>query len=288
MYAVRNVFEIGMRGGTSGLTYQTDFGHMRPGLNTGIDVAYIYQSPYHVGLRMGIGAEWSQSVFDARSYHDKYSCIDVEKDLMQVEYTMARWTERHHQLYASVPLQMAFYKEGWRLYVGPKVMLPLFFSYTGRATNAELTCLYPVYKSHITEALALSAGTIHKHTQRGVISERPAIWYGLSLETGYAFRISNRQKLVVGIYADYMLNQYSASSTDNLSALQITDTADGVPVARVLTSALEANHHITNHQVVHGYGYFAVGVKISWQIHGPQRVNKRYFGCFTCSDTDDY
>lgn len=280
MSAVQNIMEAGVRGGLSGLTYRTDYGVMKPGLSMGLDVAYIYLSPHHIGLRTGVGLEWSQSVFEARNYHDKYSCIDVEDDYMQVEYTMARWTERHHQLYASVPLQIAFYQDDWRIFAGPKVMLPMLFRYENRAENADLTCLFPVYKSHITEALALSAGTIREQTEKGTVAERPLLWYGLSLETGYTLHLNWRQDVFVGIYADYMLNRHSVRSTDNLFALQITDTADGVPVSRVLTSALESNHHLSDCQVITSYGYFSVGIKICWQLHGVQRVKNRRHDCF--------
>lgn len=276
LHAGKHIFEAGMRGGASGLTYRTDYGKMVPGYDIGLDVGYIYISPYYIGVRAGIGLDYAQSHFVAAPYHDTYDCLDKESDQMVVDYTIQRWDEAHNQLYFSGTVQAALEVKGWRMMVGPKLMAPLSMRYSARAEHTTLTCTYPAYENTVDKSMALSAGDRALQTVNGKIPYPPKMWCALAVETGYAFTLMGSQSLYLAAYANVSLNQNKVVPGYNLSAIYLTDTEQAIPVARMLATALDANNHIEGLQVIRQYGYWDVGIKLAWQIHWGNTRRMRY------------
>lgn len=273
---------IGLRGGVSALQYKAQAGGALPNLQTGLDIDYTFMSDFYVGMRVGVNMDYATSVFQARPYADQYSCVDVEQDDMDVSYTMGRLWEKHRQVYASLPVQLALAYEGWWMFAGPKFMFPLYMHRTTRAYNADLWCTYPYYESTVDEALALRAGLRGLQQTSSRENMLPVLWYALSLETGYdvyqhvARMRTSSWGLRVSVYADVAINEYQIVKTSNLSVLTLTDTRDGIPVERVLESVLRSNKGYS--PLVQSYRYWACGVKLTFLL---QKGERRRL-CRTC------
>ena len=44
-------------------TYLSDYGNGVPNYNAGIDLSYKYRSPYYIAFKVGVAADFSQSLF---------------------------------------------------------------------------------------------------------------------------------------------------------------------------------------------------------------------------------
>lgn len=279
-YCHENRFGLGLRGGVNTLLYRAQTGGSMPREHIGLDLEYAFLSDAYVGFRLGLAADYSASQFRAVPYADQYRCIDVENDEMDVAYTMSRLTEDHLQLYASLPVQLAFAYEQWTLFVGPKFMLPLYMHRQTRAYNVDLQCTYPIYESTVDDALALRAGVVSLHQSASRETLHPRLWYALSIETGWDIYRATRRRTPFGVtlslFADIGLNAYDVPKTANLSLITLTDTRDGIPVNRVMESVLRTNQGSA--ALVWQYRYFTCGIKAT--VFLTNGIRKK--GCKIC------
>lgn len=282
--SARSMFDIAARGGVSGLIYTSDYGQMVPRENIGIDLCYNYISVYHVGLRAGIGFDYSESMFRARDFSDSYTAVDVERDVMKVDYTMGSWQETHKQVYASALVQFAMDFYGWRLFVGPRLMIPVSMQYSESAQRADIHVSYPRYSSVVDNEI-MNTGIKDQPLQSGKMSNKPAVWGLAAIETGYAIPIAKNQTLYVGAYANIAMNSSRTTSGYNISALQLSDTKDGLPLERLLSQATEANHHSDGRPVITEMRYWDAGVKLAWQIYWGNK-RKHYNRKCNCLEED--
>ncbi|MCQ2334580.1 MAG: hypothetical protein MJZ89_01950 [Paludibacteraceae bacterium] len=268
--------EIGLREGVAGLTYQSQLGKLNPGNNTGFDIAYRYNSSRIFGVRLGLSVDLSGSYFCNSAYADGYSTINAQGSPIDVAYT-CDLRETHLQTFVSLPLQLGFFYDNWSVFVGPKAWLNLSANYRQSLRIADLQVTYPQYEVQIPEALVYAAG-VRPNEVRGRITEPQRWWAGIAVEANYLFHVLyDKWGIGVGLYFDYAFNSHDLSATSNLSLLSITDTRVELPVHRVQESVLRANHHLTNQQVVQRYGFFDVGLKVSFILMRP--TNR---GCRIC------
>lgn len=262
----QHALEVGVRGGVASLLYKTEVATPSVRENIGFDIAYNYISPYFVGWRIGVSADYSVSSLKATGYEDAYDCTDVEFDKMHVHYTMQRWQEKHRQIYLSIPLQFSVGYKHFSFHVGPKIMLPVLFGFEEEAIHVDLQCSYPDYQSTVTQALALAAGDRALQTREGKVVAHPKLWFTVSAELGYSWILTKHHALRLSIYADVAINQYNLTKTDNISAIMLTDTRYTIPVERQLETMFYANHHLKDKQVVESYRYLAAGIKLTWRF----------------------
>lgn len=273
--SVLRQFTLAARLGLAGLTYKTDFGNMTPGVNVGIDFNYAIFFNDIVGIRFGLNLAYSASTFKAINYSDKYTVIDVEDDVMDVYYNIDKLTERHTQLLAEIPLQLAMRFEPISINVGPKLAIPVVKKYQETLDGIDLRCYYPAYDVEIDEALALATGRHGTIFLSDELAHMPAIWCTLSADFSYNIVLKSGNELGIGVYIDYALNNYHVPKTSNLSLLSITDTRAGVPVSRIVASVLQSNHASSNKQVVTDFGYLCGGFKLSYNIMPNSSSNKK-------------
>lgn len=273
--SVLSQFTIAARLGMAGLTYQTDFGIMKPGINTGIELTYAMFLNDVVGIRFGLNLAYSSSTFEAINYSDKYTVIDVEEDVMDVYYSINKLTERHTQLLVEFPLQLAMRFDPISINVGPKFVIPIVKKYQERLEGVDLRCYYPAYDVEIDQALALATGKNGEIFLADELVHMPAIWCTLSADFSYNIALKSGNELGIGLYVDYALNNYHVPKTSNLSLLSITDTHAGVPVSRIVSSVLQSNHAASNKQVVTDFGYLCGGFKLSYNIMPNSSSNKK-------------
>ncbi len=264
--SVLRQFTVAARLGVAGLTYQTDFGVMKPGINTGIDLTYAIFFNDIVGIRFGLNLAYSSSTFQSSNYSDKYTVVDVEADVMDVYYSINKLTERHTQLLVEIPLQLAMRFEPISINIGPKFVIPAVKKYHETLQGIDLRCYYPAYDVEIDQALALATGQNGEIFLTDDLDHIPALWCTLSVDVSYHISLKSGNELGLGFYVDYALNKYDVPKTTNLSLLSITDTRAGVPVSRLLESVLQSNHAESNKQVVTDFGYLCAGFKLSYNI----------------------
>ena len=251
---------IGTRIGTAGLTYQSDFGTFSPHIHTGLEMSYalLWRG---VGIRLGCDFAYAASNYVSTNYTDNYSTIDVERDAMDVYYTIGQLAERHNQWYLGIPLQLTLDFKHVTLNIGPKAVIALSTTYRQTLHQADLRCYYPLYDVEIDNALALATGT-NTMTTAGKLVSFPYAWIAIAVDGTYNIKLKNGNKIGIGLYADIAVNNYKLLKTSNLSLLSISDTKSGVPVDRLTESALYSNHAATQTQVVRKFGYFDTGFKL--------------------------
>lgn len=263
-----NQLEVALREGLSGLTYKSDYGHLVPGNNTGLDVAYRYESSRVVGLRLGVSFDFSCSYLSNAKYKDGYSTTNVQNSPIDVSYT-TYFKEAHLQTMLSAPLQIGFFFGDCSVFVGPKVWVNLSADYRQTLYLANLNVYYPEYDVTIYEGKVYDAG-LQKNVARGKIREPQKWWAGVSAEFNYLFRLPYKKYGIgVGAYVDFACNTHTVTATNGLSMLSITDTRGGLPAVRVLESVLSTNNHQDGRQMVDRYGYFNCGVKLSFVLISP-------------------
>lgn len=259
-------FAVGARIGTAGLTYQSDFGRLSPNLHAGFDVSYalLWRG---VGVRLGLGLSYAASDFKAANYADRYSTVDVERDQMDVYYTIAKLNERHTQWFFEVPLQLALDFRKVSLNIGPKVLFGISPKYRQTQQSADLRAYYPLYDVEIDHALALAAGNEAKAASKGDVKSYPFCWIAGAFDLNYYINLKRSgRRLSVGVYADVAFHTQNLPRTRNLSLLSITETSESVPVSRQTESVLRANHAETGKQVVSRFGYFDTGFRVTYYL----------------------
>lgn len=251
---------VGARIGTAGLTYQSDFGTFRPDIHTGLEMSYalLWRG---VGIRLGLDITYAASDYVSTNYTDTYSTIDVERDAMDVYYTIGQLHERHNQWYLGIPLQLTLDFKHVTLNIGPKAIIALSTTYRQTLQQADLRCYYPLYDVEIDNALALATGS-NTMTSTGKLISFPYAWIAITVDGTYNFKLKNGDKIGLGLYADVAVNNYKLLKTSNLSLLSISDTKFSIPVERLTESALYSNHAATQSQVVRKFGYFDTGFKL--------------------------
>jgi len=264
--SVLSQLTVAVRLGVAGLTYQTDLGVLKPGLNTGAELTYATYFDDVIGLRFGLNVAFSSSTFEAINYTDKYTVIDVEEDFMDVYYCINKLTEKHTQFLVEIPLQFAMRFEPISINIGPKLVIPVAKKYYETLEGIDLRCYYPAYDVEIDEALALATGQNGEIFLADDLTHMPAFWCTLSADLSYNIPLKSGNELGLGFYVDYALNTYHVPKTSNLSLLSITDTRAGVPVSRLFESVLQSNHAESGKQVVTDFGYLCAGFKLSYNI----------------------
>lgn len=284
--SARHLAEVGVRGGLSGLTYRSNYGSMMPGPNAGLDLMYTYLSVNHVGVRTGIGLDYSISHFVVNNFSDSYITEDNQGDRILYTYAVDRWQEQHNQLYVSALVQLALDVRGWRFFIGPRFMVPAMMNYSEYAKGVDIAATYPKYGNTLTgDVYSLNLGKKDAPIQTGKMPSKPNIWCTIAAETGYAIPITKDQTLFVGVYANYALNPSITSPGSNISAFQLSEDWTNLPLQRVMSSAIEANQHTNGKPVIERFGYWDAGIKVAWQIYWGYRTRRYNHRC-RCEEMD--
>lgn len=294
----QHAFELALRGGTSMYTYLSDYGNGVPNYNAGIDLSYKYRSPYYIAFKVGVAADFSQSLFKASNLNDKYVVppdMEIDGHRMDVGYNLGTLRETHQQIYVSVPVQIGFYVENFSFFVGPKVSLPLYATYAQRIDYANLWVHYPQTNISIGSPEAtindLKDGSVlpdgtpvawntplqvgnKELTEVGPQNMKqellPKFWLFISASANYEFMVGKRSSLGIGVYADYSILNHEIAQTKNISLLTLSSTKDKIPVDRIYASVLEANLANGNisgkRQMVKQYGLFNCGVNLTYSF----------------------
>lgn len=264
----KHLFEVGLHGGLAAWDAQTTYINSQLGYNAGAHMYYAYRSPYIIGLRTGLVLDHHNAGFGKTNYEDSYTTIDVENQPMQIDYTIGTLSERYHMWSVGIPLQLSLSRWGFTLLAGAKAVLPLTATWNQKAKNAALSVYYPDYDNRIYEAFPLAASR-HFEMENDGNMKRPIVQCWLTTELNYALQLHTNSKnhhsyLIVGAYFDYCLSKMPTTQSYAQSLIMLTDTRDGFPLSRILTSVMESNRQ--GAPLVSQCTLFDVGIKISYAL----------------------
>ena len=281
MAHAEHLFEMGVHGGVAGWATQPVYVRSQVGLNGGAQIYYNYLSPYVIGFRVGVTCDYHNAGLGRTNYEDHYSTIDKDDQVMDIDYTIGRLSERFSVWSVGIPLQLAFSAKNVLFLVGGKAVFPLTNSWKQRAENAALSVYYPAYDNRVYESYALAASRNFAMYNEGQLV-LPKVQWWLSAELSYKIQLetrSNRHRsyLVVGAYCDYCLNNYTPAQSDAISLIMLTDTREGIPLQRILTPVMEANRQ--GEKLVSRLALFDVGIKVSYAISPYTTARRQSYPC---------
>lgn len=278
-----HMFEVGFRAGMAGYDAQCHYVSSAPGIHGGMLLSYAYHSSHVIGFRAGATLDCGQAGFYKTDYIDSYSVIDVEGELMQVDYSIGRLHESYTTWSVGIPVQLAITKNHFYLYAGPKIVFPFSGRWSEKAENAALSVYYPQRDNRVYNSYPLAASPSFRESQEGVFRSQPKVQYWLAAEVGYDILIHIGRKtksyLSIGIYFDYSFSPLSENKSDRISLLTLSDTRDGFPLHRILTSVVTAQRR--GIQLVSSRQPFDFGVKFSYRIapYNPHREANQACRC---------
>lgn len=282
MLTARSYLDVSARIGLAGLTYDCDYGSTTPGYHAAFDIGYLYKSPYWIAFRLGATVEAASSAYYKKDYTDQYSTIDVENELMQVQYTIGTLRERHRSYAVSIPLQIGFHIDKFTFLVGPRMTFPLAATWKQTASDAALAVYYPKYNNLVEESYPLAASRAFEMENNGDLT-LPKWQCSLAGELTYDFLITSQygkteSYISVGVYFDAGLTSAPTyPNQDQYGVLRLTDTRDGFPLKRIMTPALEAWRE--QHPLVAKFGCFDVGFKVAYRLTSAPRQRRTKHGC---------
>ena len=275
--------EVALRGGVAGVGGKHEYVEAKPGANVALHAAYLWHSRKIIGVRLGAGFEVHTSSLAKSDYQDIYYVKDAMGDQMQIGYNIGSLRETYTTLSASFPIQLAFsFGKGVRLYLGPKLAIPLSTTYTTKADDASLSVYYPAYNNRIEESTVLGASRSFSMEEKGNVEHNPIQWF-ISAELCYDLLLkttrNHKSYLSVGIYFDYTINKEPVADITTQSLLMLSDTREGLPLQRRLSPVWAARRG--SQALVERRNPFDVGIKVAyrWAPYNPYRRNARVCHC---------
>ena len=266
MMMAQHSFELGVRGGVAAWSSRTHYVSALPHMHAGLEIAYAYHSPQVIGFRTAITLDRHQAAFGKTNYTDTYQTIDVDNQLMQIDYTIGTLKETYAFWSVGIPVQLSFTWEQFNLSVGPKFVFPFSATWHETVNHAALSVYYPDYDNRVYESYPLAASQDFEMNERGTLS-LPKIQYWLASELTYDLPLNTYSRrmhsyLTLGVYFDYCFTAQPIEHSDVESLIMLTDTRDGMPLQRVLSPVLTSSHQQT-HLVSHA-ALLDVGIKIAY------------------------
>lgn len=283
MAHAEHLFEAGLRAGMADYRAQCTYVSPVPSLHAGVQLSYSYHSSRVVGMRAGATIDRHQAGFGKNGYTDTYKTIDIENEPIQIDYTIGRLREMYTTWSIGIPLQLALTGKQVAFYIGPKVIFPLQCTWTENADNAALSVYFPKQDNRVYESFPLAASRSFKEVRNGTHNVQKIQWW-LAAELCYDIPVYTAQHsksyLSVGIYADFSLSRETDPVADRSSLMMLSDTRDGFPLHRELTSVVTALRQ--EERLVSSRNLFDVGLKLSYRIapYNPLKKNAKECKCY--------
>lgn len=283
MAHAEHLFEAGLRAGMADYRAQCTYVSPVPSLHAGVQLSYSYHSSRVVGMRAGATIDRHQAGFGKNGYTDTYKTIDIENEPIQIDYTIGRLREMYTTWSVGIPLQLALTGKQVAFYIGPKVVFPLQCTWTENADNAALSVYFPKQDNRVYESFPLAASRSFKEVRNGTHNVQKIQWW-LAAELCYDIPVYTAQHsksyLSVGIYADFSLSRETDPVADRSSLMMLSDTRDGFPLHRELTSVVTALRQ--EERLVSSRNLFDVGLKLSYRIapYNPLKKNAKECKCY--------
>ncbi len=267
---------ISFMGGTSSLTFNSEFGESKGSFSPGIMLDYLYFFHQKWGAHIGIGLQWSNSKFESnKTFKDENSYVDYEGDQLNMSYSIKDIDEKFKTMFLSIPLMGCYNWNDFIFSAGLKVAFPIHIKYEQTLNDVEISGEYP-FSDKIVPAKAIGADHWDQMKSNGKFSKNP-VYIMLTGEIGYKYKLNNQFDLGASIYGDYALNDLkmrAKNDEDNtqyetgldvydLIKVQELNKAEDVPAKRYNASTLCSKQMSTGKRVIDKCGYYNVGLKIT-------------------------
>ena len=283
MAHAEHLFEAGLRVGMADYRAQCTYVSPVPSLHAGVQLTYSYHSSRVVGMRAGATIDRHQAGFGKNGYTDTYKTIDIEKEPIQIDYTIGRLREMYTTWSVGIPLQLALTGKQVAFYIGPKIVFPLHGVWAENVDDAALSVYYPNRDNRVYESFPLAASRSFKEIQSGKNNVKQIQWW-LAAELCYDIQVYVAQHyksyISLGLYADYSFANETASASDRISLLMLSDMQEGLPLHRVLATVETANRQ--GERLVSARNIYDVGIKVSYRIapYNPLKKNAKECKCY--------
>ena len=277
----QNTFEFGMHCGLAGYNSRHSYVSTLASVNAGFQAAYAYYSPKVVGLRIGLTADMHRAGWRKKDYTDSYTTTDIENETMQVDYNIGSFSEIYTTWSVGIPVQIALSWNNLGIYLGPKVVFPLYYSRREIAQEAALSIYYPDYNNRIYESYILSATRSFEMENNGKATAQKVQWWA-TMEISYRIPFNSHHKtqsgVMIGVYTEYCFtNENVISEKLQPSLIMLTDMHGGFPLSRVLSSILVSERQ--GRALVRSFAPFNIGVKVAYMIAPYSKPRKRDYQC---------
>lgn len=249
-------FNIKLNGGPSGILYDSPVGDGKLKIGGGIGIGYTYFFSDHWGISTGVDAVYNQNSFKLNdgltitSYE-----VDDQTSAFEYRVSPTKYKEDQHFLSIAVPIMLQYrtaIASETQLYFGfgGKVLFPGKQNVKASAESLQLSGYYPDTNTLVDNLPEHGFGKVNNWKDEGTASLKTA--FLLSVETGLAFKLSDKTQLYTGIYLDYGL----------------TDLAKDTPNANIVAydpngiSNTQANGVVGNKKIVNESRYLSAGIQL--------------------------
>lgn len=194
-------------------TFYKSFGVIDLGLRTGVDLGYCC-SQYNV------------------HFNQQFSNVDYLGN--QIDYTTSGVIDIHqHQLYASVPLMLAFRCNGFIWNLGVRIQANICPIANQQLSSPIIEAYYPTYGVTITNAL-ITGVVDNNQLYMTTKSSQPNFGSYAGTEIGYEYRINHKNCIGIVAYFDVGFWNYLPKKTDDL-IISVSPIMDSNNPAAVVT-----------------------------------------------------
>lgn len=220
----RHYIDFYAGGGVSSLGYDLLGGYetITPSFTVGAGYTY-YFLPW-MGLQTGLGFTRYSSNAHLTDEMVWTPLTDYQGDLYEHHITFDRWKERQQAYLLEIPIGLRFQpikkKVGLYAALGAKLGIPVLADYRHRQGSLTHYGVYPDWNLEVRDLPGRfeteTTETLVEASVKEQIRKVNAVAYA---ELGMAFRTGERADIYLAAYAHYVLNNFSAVSNDERTAL---------------------------------------------------------------------
>lgn len=195
---------VGVRGGYGGfLPTQTGVdGHVAPNAMLDVQFAHYWSAGEEdLGLRTGLDVGFAQARY-TQVLNDHFVNIDYLGHPMEYTVTASSVAEQMMDVQLEVPLLFAMRANGFILNVGPKLLIPMWFSNRLDINGLNISAYYPEFGVTVPNELitgSVSENLLHQQSSEGTFVLSVLAY----MDLGYEWRIRRTDNLIgVSFFAE--------------------------------------------------------------------------------------
>jgi len=194
----------------------------RVGGNANLVLGYVMttlvNNEAELGLRTGLGLTYStlrlRSEFSA-----SFSNIDYYGHQMDYTITSGTVYYNHSQYVLDIPVMFAIKAKGIYVNFGPKLLFPLYGSYTQNMDDLAISAYYPDFGITVRDEVAI--GYLGESVSSQGKVDLPKFMLAFSAELGHVWSISRGSSLGLDIFVDYTLLSVGSTADRSMPIISV-------------------------------------------------------------------
>lgn len=254
-------FSIGVRGGFAS-TLASAKG-LPLGYDVLLDLRYAHywiadEAKPYLGIMTGLSAGYVQTYQGINPYLDEFVLPTDAGDVRYV-VTADNILETTRQIQLEVPVMFSMVTpKGFFLNVGPKLILPVYTTFSQTITNPNIHAYVPELNgTSITNEVVMGKVTDEQANLNGSFNNEWKVSLALAAELGYEFKFKNGHSLDLGVYADYSVYSMYTKQGEGKVITITPPSVNGAAVVDV-QSITGAN--------ANKFGFFDAGLKVAYNF----------------------